>query len=154
MPFPLYVTARVICTDTADNRRRVIRLCDPRSPPLRRRMWTTRWILREIRECLPLIDRTTSSLSLTGGEPLLDWQDFVEVIGQCRDGLPGTAIHVLSNGRAFANNDVVAAWTDIRHPNLTVSIPAQRITTGQSPTWPSAAQPIALATGTIGELSS
>jgi len=69
------------------------------------------------------MDRTASSLGFTGGEPLLDWQDFVETLAWCRDVLPDTAIHVLSNGRAFANNDVVAAWTGIRHPNLMVGIP-------------------------------
>jgi His-Xaa-Ser system radical SAM maturase HxsC len=30
---------------------------------------------------------------------------------------------VLSNGRAFAATDVVRAWADIGHPNLTVGIP-------------------------------
>jgi hypothetical protein len=34
MPLPLYGTARVVRTDAADNRRRVIRLCNPSSPPL------------------------------------------------------------------------------------------------------------------------
>jgi hypothetical protein len=37
--------------------------------------------------------------------------------------LPNTAIHVLSIGRAFVDNEVVAAWAGIRHPNLTVGIP-------------------------------
>jgi His-Xaa-Ser system radical SAM maturase HxsC len=30
---------------------------------------------------------------------------------------------VLSNGRAFASTEVVAAWAGIQHPNLTVGIP-------------------------------
>ena len=41
----------------------------------------------------------------------------------CRDELPNTAIHVLSNGRAFVRDEVVTAWAAIRHPNLTVGIP-------------------------------
>jgi His-Xaa-Ser system radical SAM maturase HxsC len=82
-----------------------------------------RWILKEIGACLPLIDRTTSSLGFTGGEPLLEWRDFIGVLERCRDVLPDTAIHVLSNGRAFADSRVVAAWTGVKHPNLMVGIP-------------------------------
>jgi His-Xaa-Ser system radical SAM maturase HxsC len=81
------------------------------------------WILREIREALPLVDKHTRSLGFTGGEPLLDWRAFMTVLGDCRDILPETAIHVLSNGRAFAATEVVKAWSGIRHPNLTVGIP-------------------------------
>src|SRR5262245_1315747 len=220
MPLNLYGTARVICTDTADNSRRVIRLRNPGSPPLALEDaalvrspddlpqavgsgfskawligegWTPdtlpialktvycvpakydylgagdligveategrfrvhyrrssahnsflvtdrcnhyclmcsqppkdvddRWILKEIGACLPLIDRTTSSLGFTGGEPLLEWHDFIGVLEQCRDVLSDTAIHVLSNGRAFADSRVVAAWTGVKHPNLMVGIP-------------------------------
>ena len=82
-----------------------------------------RWILHEIRQALPLVDSATRSLGFTGGEPLLDWQDFVAVLGNCRDLLPRTAIHVLSNGRAFAASEIATAWTDIGHPDLTVGIP-------------------------------
>jgi His-Xaa-Ser system radical SAM maturase HxsC len=81
------------------------------------------WILREIREALPLVDRQTRSMDFTGGEPLLDWRDFVGVLSDCGDLLPQTAIHVLSNGRAFASSEVVAAWAGVRHPNLMVGIP-------------------------------
>jgi His-Xaa-Ser system radical SAM maturase HxsC len=81
------------------------------------------WILREIRDALPLVDKHTQSSGFTGGEPLLDWQDFMAVLSDCRDVLPQTAIHVLSNGRAFASTEVVAAWAGIQHPNLTVGIP-------------------------------
>jgi His-Xaa-Ser system radical SAM maturase HxsC len=81
------------------------------------------WILREIQDALPLIDKQTRSMGFTGGEPLLDWQNFMVVLSACRDLLPETAIHVLSNGRAFASTEVVAAWEGVRHPNLMVGIP-------------------------------
>jgi His-Xaa-Ser system radical SAM maturase HxsC len=82
-----------------------------------------RWILDEIKSALPLINKDTRSLGFTGGEPLLDWPEFVNVLDICRDELPNTAIHVLSNGRAFGHDEVVKAWAGIRHPNLTVGIP-------------------------------
>ena len=69
------------------------------------------WLLDEIRSCLPLIDKATQSLGFTGGEPLLEWRRFLRVLGDCGETLPDTAIHVLSNGRAFADSEVVAAWS-------------------------------------------
>jgi His-Xaa-Ser system radical SAM maturase HxsC len=81
------------------------------------------WILDEIKVALPLIDPETSSLGFTGGEPLLDWKGFIALLADCRTKLPNTAIHVLSNGRAFADSAVVAAWADVQHPNLMVGIP-------------------------------
>jgi His-Xaa-Ser system radical SAM maturase HxsC len=81
------------------------------------------WILDEIKVAIPLINPRTRSLGFTGGEPLLDWKNFITVLQNCRDQLPETAIHVLSNGRAFADGEVVSAWADVHHPNLMVGIP-------------------------------
>ena len=81
------------------------------------------WILREIRDALPLIDKQTRTMGFTGGEPLLDWQEFIRVLALCRDVLPQTAVHVLSNGRAFASTEIVDAWAGVRHRNLMVGIP-------------------------------
>jgi len=82
-----------------------------------------RWILKEIRSTLLLIDKTTKTLGFTGGEPLLDWEEFIDVLRVCRDALPNTAVHVLSNGRGFARNAIVDAWSSVKHPNLMVGIP-------------------------------
>ena len=81
-----------------------------------------RWLLDEIKTVLPLVAKDTQFISFTGGEPLLDWREFVEVLAIGRDHLPNTAIHVLSNGRAFVQDDVVAAWSALRHPDLSVGI--------------------------------
>lgn len=82
-----------------------------------------RWILQEIKAALPLVDKATEFICFTGGEPLLEWREFIEVLATTRDELPNTAIHVLSNGRAFAHDEVVAGWAALRHPNLSVGIP-------------------------------
>jgi His-Xaa-Ser system radical SAM maturase HxsC len=82
-----------------------------------------RWILDEIRESLPLIDKGTPTLTFTGGEPLSDWPEFTRVLAECRDELPNTAVQVLTNGRAFANSEIVNAWRDIQHPSLIAAIP-------------------------------
>jgi His-Xaa-Ser system radical SAM maturase HxsC len=82
-----------------------------------------RWLLDEIKTALPLIAKDTEFICFTGGEPLLDWREFVEALAISRDELPNTAIHVLSNGRAFVQDGVVAAWAALRHPKLSVGIP-------------------------------
>lgn len=82
-----------------------------------------RWLLDEIREAIPLVDPHTKSFAFTGGEPLLEWRAFIEVLEQCRDVLPNTAVHVLTNGRAFANSEVVSSWANVRHPCLMAAIP-------------------------------
>jgi His-Xaa-Ser system radical SAM maturase HxsC len=81
------------------------------------------WILDEIAEALPLIDPGTASIGFTGGEPLLDWQRLVPLLGRTAEQLPGTEIHVLTNGRAFARPEVTAAWAALRHPSLCAGIP-------------------------------
>lgn len=82
-----------------------------------------RWLLDEIKECLPLLDPETKFLTFTGGETLTDWREFISVLSICRVQLPHTAIQVLTNGRAFARTEVVDAWRDLNHPNLMAAIP-------------------------------
>lgn len=81
------------------------------------------WIIDEIKAVLPLVNPATTSLGFTGGEPLLDWRRFVDVLTDCRELLPKTAIHVLTNGRAFARTEVASAWAGVGHPFLTAGIP-------------------------------
>jgi His-Xaa-Ser system radical SAM maturase HxsC len=82
-----------------------------------------RWILSEIKESLALIDPATHALTFTGGETLSDWKEFIDVLGECRDRLPRTAVQVLTNGRAFAQSEIVDAWKEIGHPSLMAAIP-------------------------------
>jgi His-Xaa-Ser system radical SAM maturase HxsC len=81
------------------------------------------WLMDEIEDTLPLIDPTTPSLTFTGGEPLTEWRRFIRLLGLTRDLLPDTAVHVLTNGRAFASPDVASAWTAVGHPKLSAGIP-------------------------------
>jgi His-Xaa-Ser system radical SAM maturase HxsC len=81
------------------------------------------WILNEIAECLELIDPATKTIGFTGGEPLLEWQRFIALLTTARDRLPETVVHVLTNGRAFAADDVASVWAAIGHKRLTAGIP-------------------------------
>ena len=82
-----------------------------------------RWLLDEIEAAIELVDPQTKSFAFTGGEPLLEWRGFMRLLERCRDALPSTAVHVLTNGRGFANTEVAKAWAAVRHPNLMAGIP-------------------------------
>ena len=81
------------------------------------------WILDEIKGALPLVDPDTKSFAFTGGEPLTDWPGFIDLLAQCKTVLPRTAVHVLTNGRAFADTEITKAWTGVGHPQLMAGIP-------------------------------
>jgi His-Xaa-Ser system radical SAM maturase HxsC len=81
------------------------------------------WIFDEIAQALPLIHPDTKAFTLTGGEPLLEWRRLIGLLNLSLELLPTTAVHVLTNGRAFADTAVVAAWADVRHPRLMAGIP-------------------------------
>ena len=81
------------------------------------------WILDEIADCIELLDPATETIGFTGGEPLLEWSRLIRVLGGLRDRLPETAVHVLTNGRAFAADEVASAWASVGHPRLSAGIP-------------------------------
>jgi His-Xaa-Ser system radical SAM maturase HxsC len=81
------------------------------------------WIIDEIASCIDLVDPATESVGFTGGEPLLEWRRFIALLAVVRGRLPETAIHVLTNGRAFAAEEVTAAWAALGHQRLTAGIP-------------------------------
>jgi His-Xaa-Ser system radical SAM maturase HxsC len=81
------------------------------------------WLLTEIAAAIPLIDPATVSLGFTGGEPLLAWERFTDILRLTREHLPDTAIHVLTNGRGFAAAPIVDAWAAVGHANLCAGIP-------------------------------
>ncbi len=81
------------------------------------------WLLDEIAAAIPLVDPATPYIGFTGGEPLLEWRRIVELLCLARDALPDTAIHLLTNGRGFANPKIADAWAAIGHPDLCAGIP-------------------------------
>ncbi|MEU2257709.1 His-Xaa-Ser system radical SAM maturase HxsC [Nocardia xishanensis] len=81
------------------------------------------WLIDEIAEALSLLDPATPALTFTGGEPLTEWRRFIGLLELSRDLLPSTAIHVLTNGRAFSVPEVAHAWAEIGHPQLSAGIP-------------------------------
>ncbi len=82
-----------------------------------------RWILEDVRQLIPVIPPSTQSLGITGGEPTIFGDDFLDVVRLCRSWLPNTSLHVLSNGRNFSVLNFAQKYAAIKHPDLMVGIP-------------------------------
>ena len=74
-------------------------------------------------EAIPLMSRDTHELGITGGEPTLRGEGLLQLIRTCRECLPETALHMLSNGRLFQYLSLCRGLAAIGHPDLMVGIP-------------------------------
>lgn len=81
------------------------------------------WLLDEIHQVIKLMPRDTPEIGITGGEPTLHRHEFLKIIQRLKNYLPDTAVHVLSNGRAFSDAGFSVAYSEIEHPDLMVGIP-------------------------------
>lgn len=74
-------------------------------------------------EAIPLISPDTPELGITGGEPTLLGKRLLDLIATCRDELPQTALHMLSNGRLFQYLPLCQDLAAIQHPDFMIGIP-------------------------------
>lgn len=72
---------------------------------------------------ISLMDRTTLFLGLTGGEPTLLGDKFIEILQACKVRLPRAEINLLTNGIALTSMDFAEKVYAVKHPNLTIDIP-------------------------------
>lgn len=81
------------------------------------------WIVDELLEAFPLMDRGAREIGFTGGEPTLLGARFIELVQAAKAHLPRTALHVLSNGRNFAAGTLARDLGAIQHHDLMMGIP-------------------------------
>lgn len=81
------------------------------------------WISDEILKCIPLIDPHTSEIGFTGGEPTLLGETFIRILQACKNWLPRTSVHILSNGRTFADTAFAERYAAIKHHDMMIGIP-------------------------------
>jgi len=72
---------------------------------------------------ISLIPPTTETLGISGGEPTLLGEDLFRILSTCKELLPVTQVHILSNGRRFADRGYAARLAQVRHPDFMVGIP-------------------------------
>jgi His-Xaa-Ser system radical SAM maturase HxsC len=80
-------------------------------------------LVRAYLEAIPLMSADTRELGITGGEPTLLGGALLDVIRSCKECLPETALHMLSNGRLFNYLTLCRDLASIGHPDLMVGIP-------------------------------
>ena len=81
------------------------------------------YILTDIKKAIPLIPKSTQEIGFTGGEPTLYGDRFLELLQLTKNYLPDTSIHILSNGRSFANWEFSQKYSSINHHDMMVGIP-------------------------------
>ncbi len=81
------------------------------------------WLLDDAFELIQMIPPHTANIGLTGGEPTLYGNRFIDLVEAAKLNLPDTALDVLTNGRAFKNESFTARLAQVRHPKLQLGIP-------------------------------
>jgi His-Xaa-Ser system radical SAM maturase HxsC len=69
------------------------------------------------------MDPATKEIGVTGGEPTLFKDDFLRLIEYCKERLPNTALHVLTNGRMFYYREFARKLGMIGHPDVMLGVP-------------------------------
>lgn len=82
------------------------------------------WLLDEAMELIRMIPRHTAKvLCITGGEPTIYGEGFINLVGHFKRYLPHAALHILSNGRSFADRAFARNYAAVGHPDVMVGIP-------------------------------
>lgn len=81
------------------------------------------WRIDELLRTIPLIDPDEPQLGITGGEPTLLGPDLRRLLDACGHHLPETGLHVLTNGRRFADPAAARAWVEAGGPRTTWAVP-------------------------------
>jgi His-Xaa-Ser system radical SAM maturase HxsC len=80
-------------------------------------------LIEELIEAVSLIDIGERELGITGGEPTLLGDRFFALLQAIKTNLPTTSIHVLTNGRTFADPLLAKQISEINHYDLMLGIP-------------------------------
>jgi His-Xaa-Ser system radical SAM maturase HxsC len=72
---------------------------------------------------ISLMDPSTAALGISGGEPTLLGDDLFRIVSACREHLPSTSLHILTNGRQFKQLSYAERLADVRHQDLMVGVP-------------------------------
>lgn len=84
---------------------------------------STTSLLKEHLRYINLISNVPKMLGITGGEPTLLGNDLVRILSRIYERFPETSLLMLSNGRMYANEDLVREIAKINNPHFTTAIP-------------------------------
>jgi His-Xaa-Ser system radical SAM maturase HxsC len=81
------------------------------------------WLFERARKVITLLPDGAKALSLTGGEPTLHADAFISLLEHCKRVTPGLSVHLLSNGRRFADPEFARRYATIGIADIMVGIP-------------------------------
>lgn len=81
------------------------------------------WRVNDAIRIISLLDNTPRTLGITGGEPTLLGNDFLDILQYCHERLPETQLHVLTNGRSLSNSQFIQKINTIGCENILWGIP-------------------------------
>lgn len=81
------------------------------------------WLFERAKRVVSLLPGTARSLGLTGGEPTLHVDALIGLLEHCRDTAPWLQLHLLSNGRRFADIGFSQRYAGVGIRDIMVGIP-------------------------------
>ena len=81
------------------------------------------WLFDRARKVISLLPESARSLSLTGGEPTLHADALIGLLSHCVTAAPRLSIHLLSNGRRFADLGFARRYAAVGLPDIMAGIP-------------------------------
>jgi His-Xaa-Ser system radical SAM maturase HxsC len=81
------------------------------------------WLFDRARKVISLLPAGPRSLSLTGGEPTLHADALIGLLNHCATAAPQLSIHLLSNGRRFADPVFARRYAAVGLSDVMVGIP-------------------------------
>jgi His-Xaa-Ser system radical SAM maturase HxsC len=81
------------------------------------------WLFDRARKVISLVPQGARALSLTGGEPTLHADALIGLLEHCKQAAPGLSVHLLSNGRRFADPEFSRRYATVGLADIMVGIP-------------------------------
>jgi His-Xaa-Ser system radical SAM maturase HxsC len=81
------------------------------------------WLFQRAKSVVSLLPLSARTLGLTGGEPTLNAEALIDLLEHCRDTAPWVSLHLLSNGRRFADPDFTRRYAQVGLDDIMVGIP-------------------------------
>jgi len=81
------------------------------------------WLFERAKRIIDLLPSSAQSIGLTGGEPTLNADALIDLLEHCHRTAPGLQLHLLSNGRRFADAEFARRYAQIDHSDIMAGIP-------------------------------
>jgi His-Xaa-Ser system radical SAM maturase HxsC len=81
------------------------------------------WLFDRARKVISLLPQDARPLSLTGGEPTLHADALIGLLEHCHQVAPGLSLHLLSNGRRFADPEFTRRYAAVGLADIMAGIP-------------------------------